>query len=82
MKDVFEFNHIDKSQNQMSQLSKIFINIITRNIGVSKNLSKDLKFLMRHSDWSRISYYWYDSRRNNTKSNNSRNYKWRWSFNK
>ena len=39
---------INLCQNHRSQLSKIFINIITKNTGVLKNLTNDINFLMNH----------------------------------
>ena len=46
MKDIFEFNHIDKSQNQMSKPSKTFIVITTRNTGVLRNVIRVINFLI------------------------------------
>ena len=48
MKDIFEFNHIGLCQNQTSVVSKIFINIITKNTGVLSGRTKDINFLMKH----------------------------------
>ena len=50
MKDVFEFNHIDKNlaEDQISEL-KEFTNITIKSFGVSKNLSKNFSHLIKLS---------------------------------
>ena len=49
MKDIFEFNHIDNSLSESEvKTLKISINIITRNIGVLRNLLRGIKFSMKH----------------------------------
>ena len=48
MKDIFEFNHIDKSvcQNQTLKLSKTFVVTTTKNTGVLRGLIGVINFLM------------------------------------
>ena len=54
MKDIGKANFLNLItlitlyQNHTSQLSKISINVITRNTGVLRNHTNDIKFLMKH----------------------------------
>ena len=47
MKDIFEFNHIDKSLSESEiKTSKTFIVITTKNIGVLSGLIRVINFLI------------------------------------
>ena len=47
MKDIFEFNHIDKSLSESDvKPSKTFIVITTRNTGVLRGLIRVINFLI------------------------------------
>ena len=57
MKDIFEFNHIDKSLSESDvKPSKTFINTTTKNTGVLRNHIKVINFLMMFLQY--LGYVW------------------------
>ena len=49
--DIFEFNHIDNllSEEEIKTIKKNFMNIITKNFGVSRKPSNISRYLMKRS---------------------------------